>query len=937
MRIPAIFAIAALVQGAFAAPTIGLNFCDHWENPHISDGTADGFAGWTDSRATGDTTDPAVQNTLLELGSSRVTVTWTSSNIWAAGAEGSNEQALYREYLDDGQTSTGVGVRVTITGLGAWLGANGHSSYQIRCYANNDSANTFLPISVRDGSTTWSPVLQTITPIAKGNGDYPTSGSVGTGESRGYGDSPSALTADIITLTIPPRSGSTRGTLCAFKITAIAPLGPPTATAQAATNVTDTGATLSSTVNASSSSTTVSFEYGLTTAYGSTVAATPAMLSGSAPTAVRAELEKLSSGTSYHFRVAASNDYGTAYGVDQVFTTHDPVFLGGLSVSESTLTPTFSETVTRYAVQVPNSISSIRVTPVGKAAGSTIRVQGVTVASGAASVPIPLAVGNTTIATAVTAPGGSFAKQYVMVVTRLPLTYAFGLEASAPVTAAAFDATGETANLALNFAPATGTNLTVVNCTGSGMIQGTFDNLAQGQRVELEYDSMTYVYLVNYAGGTGNDLVLEWAAQVPPLLPFPLVAGQRNMVSCLENPAVAYDIYLPPNYSRKHGPLPILYTCNPGGNGMVSDFAAVCANLQIITVGLIAPRNNAQWADIYRDFHAVTRDIRQRVLFDPTAEIASGFSGGGWASYDFSRFRPQHVAGVFPMAGWMGRQPGEHQIIDRVQDDLLVARSTGNDDTSAKYFLPYDAQFLGSCGALISNYSFDGGHAVAPDSVKTQALTWILDHRTMPGANDRAEAFALATEWWMRIKAGERQAVLLEATGILMSKPRSWYAYQAQLILDELLSDPSFRSLEMANLAQGDFANNHFYYTAYGAAVNNDPQTYRAAIKALTGITFVTGDRSAGIANLLATFGFPPPVLRISHDTGRLYLSVTKDTPGLSYSLESSTTLPGTNWQQNLDSASETNTLWSAGFDLPPDKPTGFYRIRAAVEPPPVP
>ena len=46
--------------------------------------------------------------------------------------------------------------------------------------------------------------------------------------------------------------------------------------------------------------------------------------------------------------------------------------------------------------------------------------------------------------------------------------------------------------------------------------------------------------------------------------------------------------------------------------------------------------------------------VRQRVVFDPTAEMAGGVSGGGWASYYFSRFRPQHVAGVYAMGSWMG-------------------------------------------------------------------------------------------------------------------------------------------------------------------------------------------------------------------------------------------------------------------------------------------
>ena len=510
MRTVALAALATLAQTALADSTIGLNFCDNWPAPRVSDGTADGFAGWTDSRAEGDTTNGAVQATPLALRTSGVTVTWTAANTWSAGAESTNEQALYRVYLDDGQTSAGVGVRVTISGLSGWLTRGGSASYRLRCYANNDGANTFQPISVRNGATTTSPVLQTITPVAKGNGSYPTSGTVGTGESRGYGDSPATLAADTITLTIPPRSGSSRGTLCAFKITASA--APPVATSLAATGVTDTTASLNGTVNANDLSTAVTFEYGLTLSYGSTVAAVPATVTGATGMAVSAALADLVANTTYHYRVAATSSAGTSYGLDRTFTTGNAVFLTGLTPSAGTLTPAFSKTVTSYALQVPSATTSIQVTPVAEDAGSTIRVQGNPLASGAASAPIALAVGNTVITTAVTAAGGSFAKNYVVTVTRYPETYVFHSATPVLVTAPAFNATGNISAFALNFAPTAGTNLMVVNNTGLGTIVGTFDNLAQGQRVDLTYGGITYPFVANYFGGTGNDLVLQWAS-----------------------------------------------------------------------------------------------------------------------------------------------------------------------------------------------------------------------------------------------------------------------------------------------------------------------------------------------------------------------------------------------------------------------------------------
>jgi len=80
-----------------------------------------------------------------------------------------------------------------------------------------------------------------------------------------------------------------------------------------------------------------------------------------------------------------------------------------------------------------------------------------------------------------------------------------------PVTASSYTATGNTVNFTLNFAPDTGTDLMVVSNTGLAFINGTFDNLAQGQAVALSYGGTTYNFVANYYGGSGNDLVLVWA------------------------------------------------------------------------------------------------------------------------------------------------------------------------------------------------------------------------------------------------------------------------------------------------------------------------------------------------------------------------------------------------------------------------------------------
>ncbi|MEP2776553.1 MAG: choice-of-anchor D domain-containing protein [Luteolibacter sp.] len=86
----------------------------------------------------------------------------------------------------------------------------------------------------------------------------------------------------------------------------------------------------------------------------------------------------------------------------------------------------------------------------------------------------------------------------------------FDAAGDVPFTFAAFDATGLDVELSLDFAPAAGTNLTVVRNTGQGFIKGEFGNLANGAMVNLAYDGSTYPFVVWYYGGDGNDLVLLW-------------------------------------------------------------------------------------------------------------------------------------------------------------------------------------------------------------------------------------------------------------------------------------------------------------------------------------------------------------------------------------------------------------------------------------------
>lgn len=96
----------------------------------------------------------------------------------------------------------------------------------------------------------------------------------------------------------------------------------PPATTQVATNISNTAATLNANINPNYLSTTVNFEYGTTSNYGSTVSANLTPIDGHLNTALLANITALNPGTTYHFRVKTINLIGTTYGSDMTFTTN---------------------------------------------------------------------------------------------------------------------------------------------------------------------------------------------------------------------------------------------------------------------------------------------------------------------------------------------------------------------------------------------------------------------------------------------------------------------------------------------------------------------------------------------------------------------------------------------------------------------------------------
>ena len=128
----------------------------------------------------------------------------------------------------------------------------------------------------------------------------------------------------------------------------------PSATTEAASSVTEIGATLKGQVNPNGAATTYQFEYGTTTSYGTKVPATAESVgSGTTNVAVSKAISGLKGNTTYHYRVSATNAYGTIPGEDKTFTTKNPPSV----ITESAYPPTETEAAVTGKVN-PNGLST---------------------------------------------------------------------------------------------------------------------------------------------------------------------------------------------------------------------------------------------------------------------------------------------------------------------------------------------------------------------------------------------------------------------------------------------------------------------------------------------------------------------------------------------------------------------------------------------------
>ncbi|MDO8677398.1 MAG: M12 family metallo-peptidase [Acidobacteriota bacterium] len=309
------------------------------DNARALDGTSQVVAAFRPSASTPACTSfsigPTSASPTSGAGSQSVTVTgspagcaggsWTASGngswITVSPTSGTGSSAVTVSWAQNTSTSSRSGT-ATIAGSGFTVNQGGTAVTRIISLSTSQMVWGSVPLGSSASATlliySTGNASLTVSSIS-----YPTgfggnwSGVIPPGGTQAVTVTfaPTAATSYSGTATV--NADQTSGTNT-FTVSGTGAAVPPTVTTGAASGIGRDGATLNGTVNPNGASTTTSFDYGTTTAYGSSVSAQT--LTGSNAQGISAS-PTLSCGQLYHFRAKGTNSGGTNYGADVTLTT----------------------------------------------------------------------------------------------------------------------------------------------------------------------------------------------------------------------------------------------------------------------------------------------------------------------------------------------------------------------------------------------------------------------------------------------------------------------------------------------------------------------------------------------------------------------------------------------------------------------------------------
>ncbi len=205
--------------------------------------------------------------------------------------------------------------------------------------------------------------------------------------------------------------------------------------------------------------------------------------------------------------------------------------------------------------------------------------------------------------------------------------------------------------------------------------------------------------------------------------------GGRFVHEVAEGEAYTTDFYVYyPAVCEKNKNLPMLILFNAGGNASryLKNFVESAEEHGIVIVGCASFHNSSDhkvYADMLERFKELLPIIEATVPHDPARLFMGGNSGGAMRAYTYAAKIDRPWAGIYANAGWLG---GYDSYGLPYPSDMRIAMVNGTRDHSNRW-LERDKKLLTIKGNNVRVLKFDGGHTIATQESRSEALKWLID------------------------------------------------------------------------------------------------------------------------------------------------------------------------------------------------------------------
>lgn len=211
-----------------------------------------------------------------------------------------------------------------------------------------------------------------------------------------------------------------------------------------------------------------------------------------------------------------------------------------------------------------------------------------------------------------------------------------------------------------------------------------------------------------------------------------------DQVTCAEDPAETYALYLPSAYSPDRA-WNLLLAFHPGARGeqMVALYREAAERYGYIVAGSTTSRNGP-WEASARAVRAVSKDLARRFAIDADRVYLTGHSGGARLALEVA-LGPNAIAGVIASSAGFGDARPRRTV------RFAVFATAGRDDFNYREMRALDAALTTPHALAV----FDGGHTLPPPEVAMQAIEW-LELQAMRGARRERNAALVETSYRAR-------------------------------------------------------------------------------------------------------------------------------------------------------------------------------------------